>query len=159
LDESGQRKYIEKVAKAEKLKVDDGAVDAIVHVTEGDLRKIANILQSCAASKDKITEAAVYDITGMAKPADVKRMLDAAIAGRFDEARSVLQDLLLKQGLSGEDVIKEIHSQIYGLGVDERTKVALIDKTGEYEYRLSEGSNDLLQLEALLAQFLILCKK
>jgi replication factor C small subunit len=159
LAEADQKSYIDRIAKGEKLKIDGDAESAIIHLTEGDLRKIANIIQACAALKGKITEAIVYDVMSIAKPADVKKMLEAALAGRFEEARVVLQDMLLKQGLAGEDIIKEIHSQIHKLDIDEQSRVKLIEKTGEYEYRLSEGSSDLLQLEALLAQFLVLNKK
>jgi DNA polymerase III delta prime subunit len=32
-------------------------------------------------------------------------------------------------------------------------KIKLADVIGEYEFRISEGSNETIQLEALLAQF------
>jgi replication factor C small subunit len=38
-------------------------------------------------------------------------------------------------------------------------RVDLIDKTGEIEFRLVEGSNDRVQLEALLAYFSLMGKK
>ena len=39
------------------------------------------------------------------------------------------------------------------LTIPDDTKVRLIEKTGETEFRLMEGSNEHIQLEALLAQF------
>jgi len=55
--------------------------------------------------------------------------------------------------LSGEDVIKQIHQTIYDLSIPDENKIRLIEKTGEIEFRLTEGSNEHIQLEALLAQF------
>jgi replication factor C small subunit len=86
-------------------------------------------------------------------------MLQSALKGKFEEARKMLQNMLLRQGLAGSDIIREIHRQIYSLDLTEEAKVQLIDKTGEYEFRLSEGSSDLIQLEALLAQFLLAGKQ
>ncbi|MBI2543430.1 MAG: replication factor C small subunit [Candidatus Aenigmarchaeota archaeon] len=160
LEDNDIKKYIQRIADGEKLKVDPKAADAVVYLSEGDLRKVANILQSSASIKEKITEDVVYDIASKAKPTDVKDMLEMTLKGKFMDARKKLQELLLRQGLSGSDIITEIHRQIYSLdGMPEDRKIQLIEKCGEYEFRLSEGGNELIQLESLLAQFLTLSKK
>ena len=41
------------------------------------------------------------------------------------------------------------------LGIPDKYKVHLIEKTGETEFRIVEGSNDRIQIEALLAQFVL----
>jgi replication factor C small subunit len=159
LAEQDIKKFIARIVEGEKLKISDEAINAVIYLSEGDLRKVANILQTSAVLSEKITEDVVYDVASQAKPDDVKNMLQAAIRGKFEEARKMLQNMLLRQGLAGSDVIREIHRQIYSLDLTEEEKVQLIEKTGEYEFRLSEGSSDLIQLEALLAQFLLLKKK
>ena len=141
------------------MKISDDAISAIVYISEGDLRKVANMLQASASLKEKITEEVVYDVASKAKPNDVKDMLELSLGGKFEDARKKLQDMLLRQGLSGEDVIHEIHRQIYSLPVPEEAKVQLLEKTGEFEFRIAEGGSELIQLEALLAQFLLFSKK
>ncbi|MFH0711495.1 MAG: replication factor C small subunit [Candidatus Aenigmatarchaeota archaeon] len=153
------KKYIQKIVEGEKLKISDDAISAIINISEGDLRKVANILQSSASLGEKITEEVVYNVMSQAKPDDVKDMLKDAVDGKFEEARKKLQEMILRQGLSGLDIIKEIHKQIYSLDLSDDKKVNLLEKTGEYEFRLSEGSNELIQLEALLAQFLLVQKE
>jgi replication factor C small subunit len=59
---------------------------------------------------------------------------------------------MLNYGLSGLDIIKQIQRAIYDLEIDGRSKMELIAACGEAEFRLSEGSDDYVQLEALLAQ-------
>jgi len=159
LTEDDIKKFIKRIVEEEKLKINEGAFVAIIYLSEGDLRKVANLLQASAALGEKITEEIVYDVASQAKPDDVKEMLGLALKGNFEDARKRLQDMLLRQGLSGEDIIKEIHRQIYSLDVSEQAKIQLIEKTGEYDFRISEGSSDLIQLEALLAQFLSFSKK
>jgi replication factor C small subunit len=154
------RKYIDRISEGEKVSVDEKAADAIISITEGDLRKVANLMQAAASSSKKITEDIVYDVANRAKPTDVKNMLEMAVSGKFNEARKILQNLLLSQGLSGADLISEIHKQIYNFdGLSEESKMKLIEKCGDYEFRISEGGNELLQIEALLAQFLLQGKR
>lgn len=154
------KKFVERISEGEKLKVTNDATDALIELSEGDLRKIANLLQASATLGEKISADVVYDVASKAKPDDVNEMIQFALKGKFLEARKKLQDLLLRQGLSGSDIISEIHKQIFELdGMSEENKVQLIEKCGEYEFRLNEGSNELIQLSALLAQFLLYGKK
>ena len=60
--------------------------------------------------------------------------------------------LLYEKGLAGEDIINDIYKQTVAMSIDEKTKLAIIEKVGEYEFRLTEGSNPQIQLDALLAQ-------
>jgi len=160
LAEDDIKKYIERIVDGEKLKIDEKAVDAVAYLSEGDLRKVSNLLQASAAMKEKITEEIVYDVASRAKPTDVKEMLELSLQGKFIDARKKLQELILRQGLSGSDIISEIHRQIYSLdGISEEKKVQFIEKCGEYEYRMSQGGNEVIQLEALLSQFLTYSKK
>jgi replication factor C small subunit len=159
LNEADIKKFVERIVECEKLKISEDGIKAVIEISEGDMRKVANLLQASATLKEKITEDVVYDVASKAKPTDVKDMLDLALKGKFMDARKKLQDLILKQGLAGSDIIAEIHRQIYSLDISEEKKVSLIEKTGEYEFRLSMGGNDLVQLEALLAQFLLFGKK
>lgn len=158
LTEADVRKYIQRIVEGEKLKITEDGIKAIIEISEGDLRKVANLLQASAALGEKITEDVVYEVASQAKPTDVKEMLDLVLKGKFEDARKKLQDMLLRQGLSGRDVIREIHKQIYSLPLTEEAKVQLVEKCGEYEFRISEGGDDLIQLEAFLAQFLLFSK-
>ncbi len=158
LKEADVADYLRHIAKNEGLKVDDAAYRAIMRVAEGDMRKAVNILQTASTSRI-ITEDVIYSVTNRADPAAVKKMLETAIAGKFRDARMQLISLLNESGLSGEDVIKEVHGQIFDLDVSDRQKLEMIERTGEYEFRLTEGSNPHVQLEALLAQLALIGKK
>lgn len=159
LNDKDQEKFLDRIVKEEKLSIDEKAKAAVIYLAEGDLRKVANILQASASMGNKITEDVVYDVASKAKPGQIKEMVELSLKGRFDDARKLLNDMVLKQGLSGQDIVREIHKQIYKLDLTPQAKVELIEKTGEYEYRLIQGSNDLIQLEALLAQFILFAKK
>jgi len=149
------KKHLQSVAKNEKLRLDDDAADALVHVANGDLRKALNSLQVAAAMGEEITVDTVFQTTGTARPEEVKKLLQTALAGDFMEARAQLDELMLTCGLSGEDIIRQIHRSIFELNLPDLEKVKLVDRAGETEFRLVEGSNERIQLEALLAYLVL----
>jgi replication factor C small subunit len=149
------KKYLLHIAKLENLEVVDEALDALVHVANGDMRRAVNSLQVAASLSEKITVDVVYQTTGTAHPEEVRKLLETALKGDFLEARSQLDELMITYGLSGEDVIRQIHKQFFELNIPDIEKVRLIDKTGEVEFRIVEGSNDRIQLEALLAYLVL----
>lgn len=143
--------YLERVVLGEKIVIDDDAKKAIIELSKGDLRKVTNLLQTSAALGD-VTQDSVYSAASMAKPEQVEEILNLALSKKFMDARAKLFDLMVTGGLSGEDLIKEIHSVILTLDIPEKQKANLIDKIGEYEFRIVEGANEHIQLSALLAQ-------
>lgn len=159
MSEDDMKRFIDRIVKGEKLKISEDGIKAVLYLSEGDLRKIANLLQAAAVLKEKITEDVVYEVASQAKPQDVKEMLDLVLKGKFSDARKKLHNMLLVQGLTGEDIIKEIHKQVFELNIPEENKIKLIELIGEYDFRISEGGSELIQLEALLAQFLLFKQK
>lgn len=153
LEKEDVKRIIERIAKGEKLKIDKKALDAIYDITEGDARRAENILQSCAALGKEITEEMIYEIVSAARPKEIKEVLKIAVRGEFNSARNKLLDVMLKHGLSGLDIIKQIQREIWNLEIEEERKVALVDKCGEIEFRMVEGADEFIQLEALLANF------
>ncbi|MBI2076492.1 MAG: replication factor C small subunit [Candidatus Aenigmarchaeota archaeon] len=153
LNEAEMTEFLEKVSKEENLSVDEAAYKAVVYASEGDMRKAINMLQTASMARGQVTEEIIYSVTSRADPLAVRKMIGHALEGNFKEARKTLLSLMFDHGLAGEDIIKEIHSQVFELDMPDIRKINLIEKVGEYEFRLTEGSNAQIQLEALLAQF------
>jgi replication factor C small subunit len=148
------KKYMRKIATNEKLEITSDGLEALIFIAKGDLRKAINVLQVGASLDKKITSDLLYETASTAKPEDVKELIEIALKGDFIKSRNKLYDLLITYGLSGEDIIKQIHQSIFDLTtISDESKVRLVEKTGETEFRLTEGCNAHIQLESLLAQF------
>ena len=144
---------IDMIAKSEKIKVDANAKQALYEVSGGDCRRLENIMQSCAAISERITEQTVYSMVSMARPKEIMVVLELALENNFIKAREELLDVMLSHGLSGLDVVKQVQREILSLNIDDVKKMKLIEKCGEIEFRLVEGSDEFIQLEALLSFF------
>ena len=144
------------IATEEQLDITEDGVDAIKYVAHGDMRKAINALQSAAMLDVTIDRDAIYQITATARPEEIEKLISDAYKGDFAESRRKLGDLLTKQGLSGEDIVGQIYRAVFDVAdIPDRKKIELVDKIGETDFRITEGANERIQLEALLAQFVL----
>lgn len=156
LTDDDVRVMLKEIIKSENLNLNDDAINAVVYVSEGDARKAVNVLQGAGLQAEIITPELIYKISSKARPQEINSMIQDAISSKFMDARGKLNDLMVKYGMSGEDVIIQIYREVSNLDIPERKKVLMIDKIGEYNFRLVEGANERIQLEALLSQFMLL---
>ncbi|HID71624.1 MAG TPA: replication factor C small subunit [Thermoplasmata archaeon] len=149
--------YIEKIAEKEGLSLTQDAKEAIAYLAGGDMRKAINALQVASTLSHKIDEELLYKVSATAKPEDIKALIKSALVeADFLKARQVLDTMLIDYGLSGEDVVRQIHSHVFSLNIPDIEKVRLIEKIGEIEFRMVEGSNERIQLESLLAYLVLI---
>jgi len=143
------------IAQNEKLQISDQAIEALYEASEGDCRRAINLLQASASISISITSELINTLTAAAKPAEIKIVLEYALSGDFLKSKEKLLDIMLKESIAGTDIIKSIQKEIWNLQIDDELKVKLTEKTGEIEFRLVEGSDEFIQLEALLASFVL----
>ncbi len=155
LEKKDVKKVIEKIAEGENLEISDEAIGLLYEGSEGDCRRSINLLQSTAAISPKISKDLILTIISNTKPKEVKIVLDYALSGDFENARKKLLDLMLKESISGQDIIKSIQKEIWNLTIEPSIKVKLTEKTGETEFRIVEGSDPFIQLQSLLASFVL----
>ncbi len=152
LPEQEMAKIVDRIAASEGLELDAKAKKVLVEAAEGDCRKMENILQSCAVMSGKVTEELIYAAAGIATPKEVKEVISLAFSNNFQKARDKLLEAMLAHGLSGIDIIKQVQKEILGSSIEPKKKLELIEKCGEIEFRMSEGADEFVQLEALLSQ-------
>ena len=155
LEKKDIEKVINRIIETENLTINPESVELLYEGSEGDCRRCINILQSTASVSPSITSELVSTIISSAKPKDIRTVLDYALSGDFQKAREKLLDVMLKQSISGQDLIKAIQKEIWNLPVEPEIKVKLTEKTGEIEFRITEGSDPFVQLQSLVASFVL----
>ncbi|MFH1917132.1 MAG: replication factor C small subunit [Nanoarchaeota archaeon] len=153
LEKKDVERIVEHIAKEEKLKIDEKAISALFEISDGDCRRVENILQACAATSDKITEDVIYNMASIAKPKEIRAVLDDCVKAKFLEAKNKLLSTMLSYGLSGIDVIKQIQKEVWNLEIAPEKRLEMVKLCGDAEFRMVEGSDEFIQLEALLAAF------
>ena len=155
LERKDIEKVIQKISEKENLLIKPDAMEILYEGSEGDCRKAINLIQATASISPSITKELISTIISNAKPKDIKVVLDYALSGDFQMSREKLLDIMLKESISGQEVIKAIQKEIWNLPIEPDIKVKLTEKTGEVEFRIVEGSDPFIQLQSLLASFVL----
>jgi replication factor C small subunit len=155
LEKKDVEKVLQRIALSEKLTIFPGVIEILYEGSEGDCRRAINLLQATASVSPSINLDLVSTIISNTKPKDIKVVLDYALAGDFEKSKEKLLDIMLRESISGQDVVKEIQKEIWNLQIEPEIKVRLTEKTGEIEFRITEGSDPFIQLQSLLASFVL----
>ena len=162
LEEKDAVTCLMRICKLEHVVADENAVKRIIELSEGDLRSAINYLQVAATSSKsgKLDLAQLARISPESEGESVREMLKSAVQGDFVKARDMMYTLLGKRGMSGREIIRTANREIVRLGELEGTKqVEAVRIIGEYDFRLSQGANEDVQLSAMLAQISLLGSK
>lgn len=154
--------YLKAICKAEHVSADQDVLERIFDLSEGDLRRAINSLQVAATS----SKAGKLDLAQLSKSApedegdSVHAMLLTAIQGNFVKARDLMYELMGKRGMSGREIIRTANREIVRLTeLEPKKQVEAVRILGEYDFRLSQGANEDIQLSAMLAQISLLGSK
>ncbi len=147
---------VEFVAKKENIALTPGGKNAILDVSKGDCRRAINYLQSCGTISKKIDQEIVFRVAGEVPRDKIKEILRTALEGQLQLSIKLMDDLIKDYGLSGQNIIKNIHREIYELEIKEEMKIELSKLLAEFEYRLSQGGTEVIQLQALLAKIVLM---
>ena len=151
-------KRLSEICEMESFEYDGAALDAIVRFADGDMRKAVNMLQSATKEGETITEEGVLEVASKARPKEVNEMITLALSGDFMKARTLLRQVMIEQGTSGEDMVNQIYQDIVKRAVDGKMDseiyIDLLEAIADCDFRIREGGNPRIQLEALLTKFL-----
>ena len=146
------------ICDAEGFDADEKGLETIVYFAEGDMRKAVNVLQAAASEGEIINEDSVYEVVSKAKPQDIGDMINKALMGDFMAARTILRETMVLQGTSGEDMVTQIYQEVSKRVVEGKMEpdfyIELIESIADCDFRIREGANPRIQLEALLTKFI-----
>ncbi len=156
LNKEDIKERVKYIANQEQISLTPDGLIALVDVSKGDCRRAINYLQSCGTISKKIDQDIVFRVAGEVPSDKIREILKTAIEGQLQFSLKLLNDIIREYGLSGINIIKNIHREIYDLQISEDLKIELSKLLAESEYRLSQGGTEEIQLQALLANIVML---
>ena len=144
---------VKSVAEIENIKLDEEAAEALVRISQGDMRKAITALQVAAALESNVTRSLTYETSATAPPETLHQYLLSCRQDGFHAARRRLREMLDKYGLAGTDFVNQLHRELYGADfLSEIQKLELTELMAEIDFRLVEGGGESIQLDALTAR-------
>jgi replication factor C subunit 3/5 len=144
---------LEFVCESEKIDITMDGKEALMRLSQGDMRKVLNILQSCNMAFGKVTEDNVYTCVGHPLRSDITNIANWALNENFSTAYSHISNLKTTKGLSLQDILTEIHAYVHKLDLPAQVRIHLLIKMAELEARLMAGASEKIQLGSFLAAF------
>lgn len=143
---------LEGIVVAEDIDYEENGLEYVAGYANGDIRKAILSAQTTAEEAGEITMDTAYDALGsVGLDERIEEMVTAAGEGEFQDARKTLDDLLVEEGMSGEEVLEDVlrvsRSRSVGPGPAKLHRLA-----GEIDMDLAAGTNDRLHLSHLLAE-------
>ncbi|MCS7139001.1 MAG: replication factor C small subunit [Crenarchaeota archaeon] len=145
------REGVIRVLEREGISWTEEAIDEIVKAARGDMRKAINIAQSAVGGLKKITEESVRQVVGILHPKEVEEMIMEALKGNFNSARKKLSKLLYDNGLSANDILREMNSELMSIEMDDKKRFQVVNILGEANFRVAMGADAEIQISTVLA--------
>jgi replication factor C small subunit len=140
------------IVEAEEVPHDDEGLEYIASYAEGNLRRAILAAQTAAEQQGELHGVAVLDpLQDVGLDDRIEEMLDAAEDGEYADARSVLDDLLIDEGLTGEEVMDEILAVARTRYNGDRL-ADIYETAGRVEFDLAQGTSPRIHLGRFLAE-------
>ncbi|KAL0938964.1 Replication factor C subunit 2 [Colletotrichum truncatum] len=167
LDQGNAKKRLEAIAENEAVQLEDGAVDALIKCSEGDLRKAITFLQSAArlvgagnadaatgdamdVDKKPVTVKIVEDIAGVIPENTIDRLVNAIrpqTAGEtYQSVAKVVEDMVADGWSAGQVVSQLYQSIVFDETIPDVHKNKIVLIFSEVDKRLVDGADEHLSI-------------
>lgn len=138
------------VCASERIGYDAGVLETIAEASGGSLRKAIQSIERYRNKSNYIPQEAFQKFVAPFDDQTVKLLLESVFAGDISGSEERLRSLY-HNGYRAINIFNGILKVIdKDPHIDKAVKQDLIDQTGLYEWRISQGSNELLQMRCYL---------
>ncbi|PMB71675.1 Replication factor C subunit 3 [Beauveria bassiana] len=169
LKEADIRQLVTRVVDEEGVRIGAEAVDALVKLSKGDMRRALNVLQACHASstplrapgapktpdseirRENITTETIYTCIAAPAPEAIEQIM-TTLLGTSDVTSCLhaISSIKRLQGLALADVITALADELAKLDVSPAVMITWLDGLAEIEHRVAGGGSEVLQTGAVV---------
>lgn len=169
LKEPDIRRLVDIVIEKEQVNIAPDAVDSLVTLSKGDMRRALNVLQACHASstplhlpgekpaagahidRDLITQETIFDCIAAPHPADIATIRDTLLSTPdITSCLATINALKANKGLALADILTALGDELATLDVPAQTRVLWLEGLADIEHRLSGGGSENIQTGGLV---------
>ncbi|KAJ6107111.1 hypothetical protein N7523_008434 [Penicillium sp. IBT 18751x] len=162
LKEADIRVLVDQVIEKEQVRIQPDAVDSLVTLSKGDMRRALNVLQACHASSkplpmrnapdaplpepETITNATIYECIAAPHPSDIQEIMSTILStSDVTSCLNTVNTLKANKGLALADILSALADQLQRLEVPAQTRITWLEGLAEIEWRLSGGGSEAIQ--------------
>lgn len=164
LKEVDIRRIVDLVVERENVNIATDAIESLVTLSKGDMRRALNVLQACHAGsrplpvkgqpppKDSeitfelITNDTIYNCIAAPHPEDIRTIMTTLLENAdITSCLNTINALKSSRGLALADILTNLAEQLQELDVPAATRVTWLEGLAEIEFRLSGGGSESVQ--------------
>lgn len=169
LKEADIRGLVDHVIANEAVNIEADAVDSLVHLSKGDMRRALNVLQACHAGSrplpvqnapkpkpkdityELITNSTIYNCIAAPHPADIRMIMNTLLSTPdVMSCLTTINTLKSNRGLALADILTSLAEELQTLEVSPQTRITWLEGLAEIEFRLSGGGSEKIQTGGLV---------
>ena len=144
------------ISKKENMSFEEGAVDALLDLAQGDARRVINLMQSAslAAEVSEVSKEYIYKLAGSPLPSDVDAVFSALLVKSFEESFRETTYMVNHKGYAVADIVTALATKVLSdttLAEDRRR--TLFVEFSNIEYNLAGGGSEKLAVGHLVSAF------
>jgi len=146
--------HIEKIVQLESMNVDLNVIKEIIRLSDGDMRKSLNVLQSLymTCGQEQIDMCSLYRNIGYPLPEEKQEIINKILTLDLAAAYTYVKKIELEKSLSLNDILGDLVQHILTHKVFTPIKKArILSALGEIEFYLSGNINSSIQLGAIIS--------
>ena len=152
------KEKIEKICNLENISISEKVCDSIIEKSNGDLRKVINIIQTSSMISNVLDNNIINEILGYPKSSEIKKIYNSLIlenGDTFEMSFKKINKIKNLNGYSLNDIINAIFKKLLNNKNIKNIKNInqIIIKLGTIEYNLINNTNDMIQLAAFVGLF------
>jgi len=144
---------LDQIAAAEGVRLTQDGLAAILRLSQGDMRKCVNLLQSTSMACGIVDGPTVYAASGNPTPEIINKIMELLLSTSMNESYETIAYLKKAYGLAMSDILREVHKKLMEIEFPEKMKIFIVERLAEVEMRLSIGANEKLQLATVVGVF------
>lgn len=163
------RNLVDKVVEEENVNIVPDAIDSLVTLSKGDMRRALNVLQACHASstplqppgkpapdpstivRDQITQTTIYDCIAAPHPADIQLILNTLLTSSdITQCLKTVNQIKSSKGLALADILTALSEELVKHEAKSQAAITWLTGLADIEYRLSGGGNEAIQTGAMI---------
>ncbi|PGH21321.1 hypothetical protein AJ80_03372 [Polytolypa hystricis UAMH7299] len=168
LKEADIRSLVDIVIEKEGVRIQPDAIESLVRLSKGDMRRALNVLQACHASsiplplrdapkdtplppRETITEETIYTCIAAPHPSDIKTIMTTLLStSDVTSCLTTIQTLKSAKGLALADILTGLATELQTLEVPAQTRVKWMEGLADIEWRLAGGGGEVVQTGGLV---------
>ncbi|KJZ80256.1 Replication factor C subunit 3 [Hirsutella minnesotensis 3608] len=169
LKEGDIRVLVEKVVDEENVKIGAEAVNALVKLSKGDMRRALNVLQACHASstplrpkgapkvpeseiqREMITTETIYNCIAAPPPDAIKEIMGTLLkTSDVTSCLNTINALKVTRGLALADIITALSEQLAKLEARPEVMISWLAGLADVEHRVASGASEAIQTGAVV---------